>query len=52
MILYAIPVSTYSAKVRIALGIKDIDYDMVPARRAATARRSTRPSSPSARFRA
>ena len=30
MILYAIPVSTYSAKVRIALGIKDIDYDMVP----------------------
>ena len=30
MILYAIPVSTYSAKVRIALGIKDIDYEMVP----------------------
>ena len=24
MILYAIPVSTYSAKVRIALGIKNI----------------------------
>ena len=30
MILYAIPVSTYSAKVRIALGIKGIDYEMVP----------------------
>ena len=30
MILYAIPVSTYSAKVRIALGIKDIAYEMVP----------------------
>ena len=30
MILYAIPVSTYSAKVRIALGIKGIAYDMVP----------------------
>ena len=30
MILYAIPVSTYSAKVRIALGIKNIDYEMVP----------------------
>ena len=30
MILYALPVSTYSAKVRIALGIKGIDYEMVP----------------------
>jgi len=30
MILYAIPVSTYSAKVRIALGIKNVDYEMVP----------------------
>ena len=30
MILYAIPVSTYSAKVRIALGLKNIDYEMVP----------------------
>ena len=30
MILYAIPVSTYSAKVRMALGIKTIDYQMVP----------------------
>ena len=30
MILYAIPVSTYSAKVRIALGIKSVAYDMVP----------------------
>lgn len=29
MILYAIPVSTYSAKVRIALGIKNIKYEMV-----------------------
>ena len=30
MILYALPVSTYSAKVRIALGIKGIDYEMAP----------------------
>lgn len=30
MRLYAMPVSTYSAKVRIALGIKGIDYEMVP----------------------
>ena len=30
MILYAIPVSTYSAKVRIALGVKGIDYTMEP----------------------
>ncbi len=30
MILYAIPVSTYSAKVRIALAAKGIDYEMVP----------------------
>ena len=30
MILYAIPVSTYSAKVRIALGVKNIDYEVVP----------------------
>ena len=30
MRLYAIAVSTYSAKVRIALGVKGIDYEMVP----------------------
>ena len=30
MQLYAIPVSTYSAKVRIALGAKGLDYEMVP----------------------
>ncbi len=30
MILYALPVSTYSAKVRIALGAKGIDYEMRP----------------------
>ena len=30
MRLYAIPVSTYSAKVRIALGIKGVDFEMVP----------------------
>ena len=30
MQLYAIPVSTYSAKVRIALGLKGVDYEMVP----------------------
>ncbi|MGI9332694.1 MAG: glutathione S-transferase family protein [Gammaproteobacteria bacterium] len=30
MKLYALPVSTYSAKVRIALGVKAIDYEMVP----------------------
>ena len=30
MRLYAIPVSTYSAKVRIALAVKGIDYEMVP----------------------
>ncbi len=30
MILYAIPVSTYSAKVRMALDIKNIDYEMNP----------------------
>ena len=30
MQLYAIPVSTYSAKVRIALGIKGVEYEMVP----------------------
>ena len=30
MILYAIPVSTYSAKVRIALGVKGVGYEMVP----------------------
>ena len=30
MQLYALPVSTYSAKVRIALGIKGVDYEMVP----------------------
>ena len=30
MILYAIPVSTYSAKVRIALDVKGVGYEMVP----------------------
>jgi glutathione S-transferase len=30
MRLYALPVSTYSAKVRIALAVKGIDYEMVP----------------------
>ncbi len=30
MQLYAISVSTYSAKVRIALGVKGLDYEMVP----------------------
>jgi len=30
MILYALPVSTYSAKVRIALAVKGIDYTMEP----------------------
>ena len=30
MRLYGIPVSTYSAKVRIALAVKGIDYEMVP----------------------
>ena len=30
MILYAIPVSTYSAKVRMALDIKGVDYQMLP----------------------
>ena len=30
MILYAIPVSTYSAKVRMQLELKGIEYEMVP----------------------
>ena len=30
MILYAIPVSTYSAKVRMQLDLKGIDYEMQP----------------------
>ena len=30
MILYAVPVSTYSAKARMALDIKGIDYQMLP----------------------
>ena len=30
MILYTIPISTYSAKVRIALEVKGIDYSMTP----------------------
>ena len=29
-VLYAIPISTYSAKVRIALDVKGIDYTIVP----------------------
>ncbi len=30
MILYALPVSTYSAKIRMQLQLKGIDYEMVP----------------------
>ena len=30
MILYALPVSTYSAKVRMALAIKNIEHQMMP----------------------
>ena len=30
MILYAIPVSSYSAKVRMQLELKNIDYEMLP----------------------
>jgi hypothetical protein len=30
MILYAIPVSSYSAKMRMQLELKNIDYEMLP----------------------
>ena len=30
MILYALPVSSYSAKVRMQLELKNIDYEMLP----------------------
>ena len=30
MILYAIPISSYSAKVRMQLELKNIDYEMLP----------------------